>query len=359
MEVTRLICHGAFLTPAAPTRESYPISASIKSRSSRAGLAPSSLPHATDAPARVCGRWGLIYLGPYLDQRLAQGRAYFSREEALAALGLSAEAFIAAAGQLIKKQRLASPRHGFYLILRPEDQAAGAPDPACWIDPLMNYLELDYRISLLRAAAFHGASHQAAMVFQVVVPKQLPGFELGRHRIQFIYQAPSAFVETNAPDWLGKMKTEAGYAQVAGVELTLLDCARYFHKAAGIDGVAQIAKDIGAKAHPHILAKAAAAYENTIVRRLGYLLEYLGHSRQAKALEPFAEKAKSMKQLDPSVKPLAVGLVDVPEKNKKWMLEINAPSLEGKIAFRGGTAINKLLFPQAYRYSEDIDLVQI
>lgn len=37
----------------------------------------------------------------------------------------------------------------------------------------------------------------------------------------------------------------------------------------------------------------------------------------------------------------------------------NAPGLEGKIAFRGGTAINKLLFPQAYRYSEDIDLVQI
>ncbi len=36
----------------------------------------------------------------------------------------------------------------------------------------------------------------------------------------------------------------------------------------------------------------------------------------------------------------------------------NAPALKGKIAFRGGTAINKLLFKQALRYSEDIDLVQ-
>lgn len=36
----------------------------------------------------------------------------------------------------------------------------------------------------------------------------------------------------------------------------------------------------------------------------------------------------------------------------------NAPSLKGKLAFRGGTAINKLLFKQALRYSEDIDLVQ-
>ena len=34
------------------------------------------------------------------------------------------------------------------------------------------------------------------------------------------------------------------------------------------------------------------------------------------------------------------------------------PALKGKIAFRGGTAINKLLFRRPLRYSEDIDLVQ-
>ena len=32
--------------------------------------------------------------------------------------------------------------------------------------------------------------------------------------------------------------------------------------------------------------------------------------------------------------------------------------LRGRIAFRGGTAIHKLLFSQPLRYSEDIDLVQ-
>lgn len=36
----------------------------------------------------------------------------------------------------------------------------------------------------------------------------------------------------------------------------------------------------------------------------------------------------------------------------------NAPALKGAIAFRGGTAINKLLFSKPLRYSEDIDLVQ-
>jgi predicted nucleotidyltransferase component of viral defense system len=37
----------------------------------------------------------------------------------------------------------------------------------------------------------------------------------------------------------------------------------------------------------------------------------------------------------------------------------NAPALKDKIAFRGGTAIHKLLFKQPLRYSEDTDLVQV
>lgn len=81
----------------------------------------------------------------------------------------------------------------------------------------MKYLGLDYRISLLRVSIFQGSSHQAAMVFQVVVPKQLRALDIGRHRLQFIYQTPAAFTKTNVPNWLDQMKSEAGFAKVAGV----------------------------------------------------------------------------------------------------------------------------------------------
>lgn len=264
-------------------------------------------------------------LDQYLDEKLAHGRSYFSKEEALKALGLTAEAFTAQATRLIKKQRLVSPWRGFYLILRPEDRVAGAPDPVRWMDPLMKYLVLDYRISLLRAAAFHGSSHQAAMVFQVIVPKQLRSFDLGRHRIQFIYQTPVAFAKANLPDCLQQLKSEAGFAKVAGVELLFLDAARYFHQAGGINSVAQIVHDLGNSADPRKLAKAASAYENSAVRRLGYLLDHFGHERQAKVLAPFVRKAKSTKPLDPSVKPLIEGMTDDSEKDSKWMLTINEP----------------------------------
>ena len=264
-------------------------------------------------------------LDHFVDEQLIHGRAYFSREEAFAALALKPEALAAAITRLVKKRRLANPRHGFYLILRPEDQIAGAPDPARWIDPLMKYQGIDYRISLLRAAAFHGSSHQAAMVFQVIVPRQLRDFEIGRHRLQFLYQAPTAFEPINQPEQLDQMKSDAGFAQVAGVELTLLDCARYFHKAAGINGLAQIAKDIGAKAAPRTLAKAAAHYENSSVRRLGYLLDRVGHVRQANALEPFVRKAKTAVPLDPAAKPLIASLAELHDKDPKWKLVINEP----------------------------------
>lgn len=262
-------------------------------------------------------------LDSYLDALLARGRGYFSRDGALAALGLKPTALAAAITRSIKKRRLANPRHGFYLILRPEDQIAGAPDPVKWIDPLMKHQGIDYRISLLRAAAFHGSSHQAAMVFQVVVPRQLRDFDLGRHRLQFLYQTPKSFAQVNKPELVSQMKSDAGFAKVAGVELTLFDCVRYFHKAAGMNGVAQVAKDIGAKANPRMLAKAAAAYENSAVRRLGYLLERAGHGRQAHTLEHFVRQAKTLLPLDPAVKPLVEALAQVQERNTKWKLLIN------------------------------------
>src|SRR5207249_7454771 len=161
--------------------------------------------------------WGMSKtLDGYLDERLGRGRGYLTKAEAMKTLGLSSTAFAAAAARLTRQRRLATPKQGFYLILRPEDQSSGGPDPARWIDPIMHHLGLDYRISLLRAAAFHGASHQAAQIFQVIVPKQLRPIAIDRQRLQFVYQAPDAFVAVNKEPWLGQLKTDAGLAKVAG-----------------------------------------------------------------------------------------------------------------------------------------------
>jgi AbiEi antitoxin C-terminal domain len=121
------------------------------------------------------------------------------------------------------------------------------------------------------------------MVFQLISSTQFRAFEIGPHRLQFIDQVPTAFPRAKRPEWLDSMKSEAGFAKVAGIELTLLDCVRYFHKAAGQNGVAQRVRDTSAKADPRRPAKAAAAYEKSSVRRRGYLLDRAGHARQSHA----------------------------------------------------------------------------
>ena len=257
----------------------------------------------------------------YVDDLLAGGRETFPGPVAQAALRQSAEAFQSAIRRSKKKRLVVSPWRNFFVILRPEDRAAGAPDPVRWIDPLMKHLGVDYRVSLLRAAAFHGSSHQASMVFQVLTPRQLRSFEAGRHRIQFLFQQPVTFAGLNQAPWLAALKSESGFAKAAGVELTLLDCMRYFHKAGGINGVAQVVRDIGGKANPKSLAKAAEAYENSVVRRLGYLLESFGHERQARALRPLAQRAKSVKPLNAAAKPF-LGKSAAP-LNADWQLILN------------------------------------
>jgi len=66
-------------------------------------------------------------MSQYLDDLATNGRSTFSKKEAMAAIGLSSAAFLSAAARRKKKERLVSPRQGFYLLLRPEDRPAGAP----------------------------------------------------------------------------------------------------------------------------------------------------------------------------------------------------------------------------------------
>jgi hypothetical protein len=223
---------------------------------------------------------------------------YLSKSAALTELPITPQAFQAAA-RLMKKGRLAYPRRGFYLILRPEDRLLGAPETAQWIHPLMTHLGLDYRISLLRGGRLS----------RVVPPgvDDLPGYRSAtacRHRdwapAGRVSQSGSRQLRRSKPaGWLVQLKTEAGFAKVAGIELALLDMCRYLHHAAGISGAAQAVHDLGKRADPRTLAAPAAAYGNSAVRRFGYLLERIGHDCQANALRGFVERAKAFTTVTP------------------------------------------------------------
>jgi len=257
-------------------------------------------------------------LDTFLSARLSRGHLSFTREDLLRALAASSSTLTHSLSKLARQGRLANPRPGFYLILSPEDK--GAPDPTRWIGALMRHQQSDYRISLLSAAEYHGAIN-AAPSLQLVVPKKMADFTAGRYRVEFQPMQQNAFTRTNRTEWLAGMKTGAE-AKVAGIELALLDCAKWFHKAGGISQVAQIARQLGDKASPRRLAAIARACDNADVMRLGYLLELAGHEQQAKALDAFTQDARQ-KLLDPTSK------IDTGELSGRWKITLNTPPGRG------------------------------
>ena len=122
------------------------------------------------------------------------------------------------------------------------------------------------------------------------------------------------------------MKTDAGFAKVAGTELLRLDAFGTSIRLTVSTAPHRSSTNLGARADPRKIARAAGAYENSTARRLGYLLEYFGHARQAASLQRLARKAKSLKPLDPSVR-----LVASLARNAKaseaptWKLSLNVP----------------------------------
>jgi predicted transcriptional regulator of viral defense system len=248
----------------------------------------------------------------FLASRLSRGHLSFTREELLRALRASSRTLTASLSKLARKGRIANPRPGFYLILTDE----GVPDPARWIHALMKHQKTDYRISLLSAAKFHGATREPEAL-QLIVPKPLRDLAVGGHKLEFINQAHATFTRTNRPEWLAELKSDTGIAKAAGIELTLLDCASWFHKAGGISAVAQITRELGAKALARRLAPLARDFESSAVRRLGYLLELAGHEPQARALDKFAREAKALKLLDPTSK------MEPTEMSGRWKIAVN------------------------------------
>ena len=212
-------------------------------------------------------------LSGYVSGLLAAGRTVFTAEEAEQALGVERGAFLDAAERLQRREALLRPRQGFYVIVPPQYASWGAPPPAWYIDALMRHERQTYYVGLLKAAEFHGATHQAVMEFQVISAKRLPTIRAGRSLLVFYFrkevEAVMAGIEAH--------KTETGTMKISSAALTALDLLRYPQASGGIDNVATVLSDLAPKIDPAQLTALSALVQRPVVQRLGHLLEHLGH----------------------------------------------------------------------------------
>ncbi|WP_454858691.1 type IV toxin-antitoxin system AbiEi family antitoxin domain-containing protein [Rhizobium binxianense] len=219
-------------------------------------------------------------LSSYASGLLATGRGVFSADEAQQEIGISRGAFLDAAERLQRRGQLIRPRRGFYVVVPPQHAVMGAPPPEWYIDALMRHEKRPYYVGLLTAAAAHGASHQAAMVFQVITNKLMPDIAAGRTRIVFSFRKDMGAVSTGIED----RKTPSGYMKLSSPELTALDLVRYPHSGAGLDNIATVLSELAERLQSEKLASLSGAFEKAVAQRLGHLLGRLGYSQIAEAM---------------------------------------------------------------------------
>jgi hypothetical protein len=253
-------------------------------------------------------------LSAYATSRLAAGQPVFTGEEALAALKVTRRGFLKAAEREQNRRAIFNPRRGFYVAVPPQYLSWGAPPPTWYIDALMRHEGHTYYVGLLKAAELHGATHQAVMEFQVITDKRMPRIRAGRSLISFFYRKNMKAVAGAVSDH----KTETGNMKISSPELTALDLLRYGHSAGTIDSIATVLSDLAGKLRPEPLAKLAPAFEQTVVQRLGYLLDHLKFQNAAAALSKHLEKSKPLPwvELDPSHRNKKAP--PIIERNSRW-----------------------------------------
>src|SRR5580658_8023424 len=122
----------------------------------------------------------------YVENLAATGRYHFDSAEAQSSLGVSAAAAKVALNRLAKRQLIASPARGFYVIVPPEYRSLGCLPADQFLPALMQRRGLSYYAGLLSAAQYYGAAHQRPQEFQVFLDRKRRPISFGKIRVAFM-----------------------------------------------------------------------------------------------------------------------------------------------------------------------------
>lgn len=209
--------------------------------------------------------------GQLADELMGRGQHFITSEEAAAELGVGLKSVPRSLRRARQAGKFVSVTKGGWVPVPPQYRAAGAPPGSHYIDQMMSHLSHDYYVGLLSAAAIHGASHQAPMVFQVVTPARLRDRTIGRTRLQFIQRTDAA----ERPRLRHTVPT--GRIWVSSPEVTVFDLVEAPERAAGVSNVATIIGDLlhDNMLDPASLADVAAFYPTVVAQRAGHLIDFM------------------------------------------------------------------------------------
>ena len=220
--------------------------------------------------------------------------------------------------RLVQKQKVVSIFKGYYLIIPPQYSSRGILPPAMFIDGLMKFLERNYYVGLLNAAALHGASHQQPQEYFVVTeyPVLRPTNKKGI-KINYISTR-----QLPAETLIEKRKTETGYITISNPLLTAVDLISYEKKIGGLNRASTVINELLATVKRNVVSEELINYASvSSLQRLGFVLdEILNKKEIADRICSLCKKAGIKFYLIPLK---ASGKKNKEVLNEKWILVIN------------------------------------
>lgn len=215
----------------------------------------------------MIGQYG--YLEGFINELRSNGRYAFSLPEVRNQFEQSDDAIKKALQRLKKKKEIALIRNEFYVIITPEYRSKGILPPSLFIAELMKFLEKDYYVGLLNAAAYYGAAHQQPQSFSVITMK--PSLrKINNDNLKINFYIKKEWAEKN----IVQKKVDTGYINISSPELTALDLVYYFDQVGGFNRVITVLEELCESIDTNKMLDLAKRYSPiTVVQRLGFLLE--------------------------------------------------------------------------------------
>jgi len=216
------------------------------------------------------------------DTLLSQGRYWVTSSEAAEAAGVPVSHVYPGLARLRRRGAMFSPARGFHVVVPPEYRAWRVLPGELFIDGMMRALQRDYYVSLLTAAAMHGASHQAPQIFQVMVDRPLADRDIEGVKLRFYINEHLNQMSVQ------ERQVHTGRMRLATPESTLVDLIAHPQAGGGLSNIATVMVEMGELDIDEI-ARLARLRSRSVARRLGWMLAKFRDDLYGQPLQVVAE----------------------------------------------------------------------
>ncbi|MGD9678867.1 MAG: type IV toxin-antitoxin system AbiEi family antitoxin [Vulcanibacillus sp.] len=187
-----------------------------------------------------------------------------------------------------KRNKIASVRQGFNVIITPEYSKSKILPAYLFLDDMMKWLKRDYYIGLFSAASVYGATHYQIMENYIFISGP-PMRNIKKEKLSLKFITIKYFNKQQ----IRELKTEAGYVNISTPELTALDLMGYLENSS-LERNIEIIKQFANKIVADRLFKAASVYpQRAAIQRLGYVFdELLRNKKLADSLASVIDEKK-------------------------------------------------------------------